>query len=209
MNLKDELLQKLGSDGLQQIAGTLGTDEETARRTVEAVAGTIVGGMASNAERPEGADALRSALDDHVASDPFNSDMSAVTRDGSGILGHVLGEQGTEQAASGISQFAGVNTDMVKKLLPLIAPMIMALLAGRASNREMDAGAVAQDLNNEKSEMSGGGLGDLLGAVLGGGSLGGLLGGLLGGGGRQTAQSAEPEQRPAPDQPAGGNNPDW
>ncbi|MEV0588729.1 DUF937 domain-containing protein [Nonomuraea sp. NPDC050310] len=221
MSLNDELLEQLGSSGLQQIAGLLGTDVATARQAVEAATGTIVGGLAQNAERPEGADALRTALDEHVSADPFNSDLSSVTRDGHGILGHVLGEQGTEHAAAGISQFAGINMNTVLKLLPLLAPMIMSLLAGRANQRGMDAGAVAQDLNNEKSEMSGGGLGDLLNAVLGGaggGGLGGLLGGLLGDSGAPQQSSQQPPQQPSePRQPqsaqgggsGGGTNPDW
>ncbi|MFI6482944.1 DUF937 domain-containing protein [Nonomuraea sp. NPDC050663] len=221
MSLNDELLQQLGNSGLEQIAGLLGTDVSTAKQAVEAAAGTIVGGMAVNADRPEGAEALRSALDDHVTSDPFNSDVSSVTRDGQGILEHVLGEQGTQQATAGISQFAGINMGTIAKLLPLLAPMVMSLLANRATKQNMDAGAVAQDLNKETTDMSSGGLGDLLGAILGGsaggggGGLGDLLGGLLGGGSQQQSapqQSAAPatEQRQPQSAPGGGgSNPDW
>jgi hypothetical protein len=222
VSLNDELLQQLGNSGLEQIAGLLGTDVSTAKQAVEAAAGTIVGGMAVNADQPEGAEALRSALDDHVASDPFNADVASVSRDGRGILDHVLGEQGTEQAAAGISQFAGINMSTVAKLLPLLAPMVMSLLANRANKQGMDAGAVAQDLNKETSAMSGGGLGDLLGAVLGGGAaggLGGLLGSLLGGSSSQ--ESAAPQRQLSEQQPTaqadqrqtqpaqGSSNPDW
>ncbi|MFC4112018.1 DUF937 domain-containing protein [Nonomuraea zeae] len=166
MTLNDELLAQLGDSGLEQIAGMLGTDTTTARNVVEAVSGTIVGGLARNVEHPDGADALRGALDDHVDADPFNGDVASLTRDGHSILGHVLGGQGTEQAAAGLSQFAGINSATIMKLLPLIAPMIMSLLADRAASRNMDAGAVADDLNNERSAVPGG-LEDLLGGLLG------------------------------------------
>ncbi|MER7422314.1 DUF937 domain-containing protein [Nonomuraea rubra] len=167
MTLYDELLAGLGDQGVEQIAGMLGTDTLTARKVIEAVSGTIVGGMARNATHPEGADALRGALDDHMDADPFNGDVASLTRDGHSILGHVLGGQGTEQAAAQLSQLAGVNSATIMKLLPLIAPMIMSLLANRAASRDMDAGAVADDLNREESAIPGG-LGELLGTLLGG-----------------------------------------
>ncbi|MEV0385205.1 DUF937 domain-containing protein [Nonomuraea sp. NPDC050643] len=202
MTLADELLAGLGDSGLEQIAGMLGTDPLTARKVVEAVSGTIVGGLARNAEHPDGADALRGALDDHMDADPFNGDVASLTRDGHSILGHVLGGQGTEQAAAGLSQLAGVDSGTIMKLLPLIAPMIMSLLANRAVSRDMDAGAVADDLNREQSSMPGG-LGDLLGALLGG-----IFGGAVpqqGGPYAPSPGSARPEREVTP----GTSNPDW
>ncbi|MFB4281403.1 MULTISPECIES: DUF937 domain-containing protein [unclassified Nonomuraea] len=198
MTLNDELLAGLGDSGLEQIAGMLGTDTLTARKVVEAVAGTIVGGMARNAEHPDGADALRGALDDHMDADPFNGDVASLTRDGHSILGHVLGGQGTEQAAAELSQLAGVNSGTIMKLLPLIAPMIMSLLANRAASRDMDAGAVADDLNREQSSIPGG-LGELLG---------GMLGNIFGGAVPRQSSPYEPyrtEREVAP----GTSNPDW
>lgn len=205
MSLSDELLAQLGDSGLQQIAGLLGTDTATARQVVEAASGTITGGMARNAADPDGAQALRSALDQHVDDDPFNSDVAALTRDGENILGHVLGAQGTEHAAAGISQFAGISPDMIMKLLPLIAPMIMSLLAGRASNQSMDAGAMADELDQEQSAMPGD-LGDLLGGLLGG-----IFGDTGGTGGQDVPQPPQ-EQQPQQEQPSatqGTSNPDW
>ncbi|WP_157246414.1 DUF937 domain-containing protein [Nonomuraea typhae] len=203
MSLNDELIAQLGDSGLQQIAGLLGTDVATARTVVEAATGTIAGGMARNAENLDGAQALRSALDQHVDADPFTGDVANLTRDGQGILGHVLGAQGTEQAADGLAQFAGINSNTIMKLLPLIAPMIMSLLADRASRQNMDAGAVADDLNQEHTGMQDGGLGDLLG---------GLLGSIFGG----TPEGQLPQQPPQPhqqQQPSsatqGTSNPDW
>lgn len=155
MTLNDELLAQLGDSGVDQIAGMLGTDPATARKVIEAVGGTVVGGMARSAEHPDGAEALRGALDDHVDTDPFNGDVASLTRDGHSILGHVLGGQGTERAAAGLSQLAGVSSGTIMKLLPLIAPMVMSLLANRAVKGNMDAGAVAAHLNKEHASLPG------------------------------------------------------
>ncbi|MET9248418.1 DUF937 domain-containing protein [Nonomuraea sp. NPDC003709] len=172
MTLTDELLTELGDSGLEQIAGMLGTDTTMARDVVEAVSGVIVGGMARNARHPDGADALRAALDDHVDTDPFTGDVASLTRDGHNILGHVLGGQGTEDAADALARFAGVDPGIIMRLLPLVAPMIMSLLANRAESRGMNAGALADDLDREQPACPGE-LGELLqgllDAVFGGG----------------------------------------
>ncbi|MEV4576815.1 DUF937 domain-containing protein [Nonomuraea jabiensis] len=172
MTLTDELLAELGDSGLEQIAGMLGTDTTMARDVVEAVSGVIVGGMARNARHPDGADALRAALDDHVDTDPFTGDVASLTRDGHSILGHVLGGQGTEQAADGLARFTGVDPGLIMRLLPLVAPMIMSLLADRAESRGMNAGTLADDLDREQAarpDELGELLQGLLDAVFGGG----------------------------------------
>ncbi|WP_170223086.1 DUF937 domain-containing protein [Nonomuraea turkmeniaca] len=155
MTLHDELLEQLGEPGVEQVAGMLGTDPDQARDVVQAVTGIIVGGLARNAQHPDGAEALRAALEDHVDADPFNGDVASLTRDGHSILGHVLGGQGTEQAAAGLARLAGIDTGAVMKLLPLIAPMVMFLLADRAERHDMDAKAVADDLDRERTAVPG------------------------------------------------------
>jgi hypothetical protein len=166
VTLNDELLAGLGAPGLEQIAGMLGTDQLTARKVTEAVSGTIVGGLAYNAAHPDGADALRGALDDHMDADPFNGDVASLTRDGHSILGHIFGAQATERAAARLAQLAGVGSARIMKLMPLIAPMIMSLLANRAVERGMDSAALADDLDRERTSLSGG-LGELIDELLG------------------------------------------
>ncbi|WP_158088733.1 DUF937 domain-containing protein [Thermoactinospora rubra] len=167
MTLNDELLEQLGQSGLEQIAGLLGTDLAMARQVIEAATGAIVGGMARNARELEGAHALLSALDEHAQRNPFTADVHALSRDGQGILDHVLGEQGIMRVAAGISKFAGIDRRAIMRLLPLIAPMVMSLLADRVRRQDMDAGQVAGELRRETSAISNA-LGGLLNAVLGG-----------------------------------------
>jgi hypothetical protein len=144
----DELLAELGDPGLEQLAGMLGTDLDTARSAIRAAGGIIVAGLARGAEHPEGAEALRCALDEHVDTDPFNSDVASLTRDGRHILAYVLGGQGVEYAAEGLARLTDLDVGALMKVLPLLAPMIMSLLAGREG---MDAGSMAADLRRERS----------------------------------------------------------
>ncbi|SEM53681.1 protein of unknown function [Nonomuraea pusilla] len=151
--LIDEVLDGLGDPGLEQIAAMLGTGRDKAREVIEAASGVVVGGLADNAEHPEGAEALRGALDEHADADPFNSDVASLTRDGLGILTHVLGGQGVEEAAWGVARLAGVDAGPVMKLLPLIAPMVMSLLAEHAARDRLDAAEVAARLERERAAL--------------------------------------------------------
>ncbi|GAA0990646.1 hypothetical protein GCM10009555_076750 [Acrocarpospora macrocephala] len=165
-SMQDDLFSQLGPKGIQQIAVMIGTDTESAKGAVQASLGTIVGGMAHQTEHARGAQSLRSALDQHTDSDPFtNVTALADANDGQKILSHVLGDQGTEQAAQGISQFMGINPRTVSKVLTMVAPMVMSMLAKRL-NRGMDMGTMSQDLDQERKQMSGTGLGELLGNLL-------------------------------------------
>ncbi|HEX4812507.1 MAG TPA: DUF937 domain-containing protein [Nonomuraea sp.] len=179
MTLQDELLEQLGEPGVEQVAGMLGAGPGKARDVLLAVTGAVVGGLARNTRHPDGADALRGALDDHVDADPFNGDVASLTRDGHGILAHVLGGQGTEHVATRLARLCAVDTGRIMKLLPLVAPMVLSLLADRAAERGMDASAVADDLDRERAAIPAGlaqALDGVLDEVFGGGY--GAFGGL-------------------------------
>lgn len=175
---------------LDQIAGKLGVDADTARATVATALPSLMAGMQSNASSPEGAQALQSAIQQHDASLLDNGlDIEAVdVNDGQKIVNHVLGENQTA-LASQLSSAAPTGLDLgalVQKALPMLAPIVMSFLAKNSASAASEG-------------SSGGGLdiGGMLGGLLGGGQqqgggggldLGGMLGGLLGGGGAQQAQ---------------------
>ncbi|WP_336213715.1 DUF937 domain-containing protein [Nonomuraea sp. LPB2021202275-12-8] len=200
MTLIDELLAELGDPGLEQIAGMLGTDTATARAVIQAATGTVVAGMARGADHPEGAEALRGALDDHADADPFNGDVASLMRDGQNILAHVLGTQGTEYAAEGLARFSGVDEGALLKVLPLLAPMIMSLLADRAARQDMDTDTMTGELRRERSATSSG-LEDLIAPILGD----------IFGDSSVPARSGVVEPRAGAEQQAarGAQNPDW
>ena len=97
------------------------------------------------------------------------------------------------------SKTTGISAGILKKMLPLIAALVMGSLKKQGSN----SGLLDQLLGSlggggRAASSSGGGLlGGLLGGLFGGkssqsssGGLGGLLGGLLGGGRKKKASSS-------------------
>jgi hypothetical protein len=217
-----ELQDILGQIPIEQIAGMLGTDQQTAKAAVEAAVPTLLAGMHNNAQAPEGAASLESALSQHQDGLVDGGvDASQVdTADGEKIVSHVFGGQQDQVAnqLAGTAQLGGVGSDLVKKLLPILAPIVMSYLArkvmgGRGGPGGAGAGTAAGGVD------LGGILGGLLGgAAAGGGGLGDLLGGLLGGGqpggarlggGQPSSRAVAPEAGPEPrsfpqGQPAGG-----
>ena len=200
-----ELNDILGQIPVDQIAGMLGTDRQTAQAAVEAAVPTLLAGMHNNAQAPDGAASLESALGQHQDGlIDGGVDVAQVdTADGEKIVSHVFGGQQDQVASqlAGTAQLGGVGGDLVRKLLPILAPIVMSYLANKVlGGRGQSSGAGGADGSGQAGGID---LGGILGGILGGaggaaagggqGGLGDLLGGLLGGG-----QQA-PERELAPD----------
>lgn len=171
---------------LGDIAAQFGIDEATAKQAVTQALPGLLGGMAVNASSEEGATQLTSALKKHEGA-KFKGLDAVDTEDGKKIVKHVLGDKEQDVALALGSQGEGGMGDIIQKLLPVLAPIVMAFLA-----KQIGGGS-----QTSQPASSGGGIGDLLGGLLGGGSgsgsagggIGDLLGGLLGGGSSSSGKS--------------------
>ncbi|MFF2389214.1 DUF937 domain-containing protein [Agromyces sp. NPDC058104] len=167
------------------IAAKLGVDEATAKQAVGDALPALLAGMGANAADPAGAASLEKAVASHdpklVEGGVNLADVDEA--DGEKIVKNVFGGN-TDQVVQALDKKEGGSGNLIGKLLPILAPIVMSFLAKQFQQKQ---GAPAE------SEASGGGIGDLLGGLLGGGSgggggsaggidLGGILGGLLGGG---------------------------
>lgn len=159
----DSLLKQIP---VGEIANKVGVDEPSALDAITKALPGLLGGLASNAQSQTGADALEQALKEHVRDVPSLQQVDV--NDGEKIVQHALGDKKNDV----ISAVSGGSDDLVGKIMPMLAPLVMAFLA-----RNLFSGGTQQ--------TSGGGVGDLLGSILGGGSnggAGGILGSILGGG---------------------------
>ena len=232
-----ELQDILGQIPVDQIADMLGTDRQTAQTAVEAAVPTLLAGLHSNAQAPEGAASLESALSQHHDGlvDGGVDAAQVDTADGEKIVNHVFGGRQDQVAnqLAGTAQLGGVGGDLVRKLLPLLAPIVMSYLANKVLGGRGQAGGGVLGGGAGGGQDAGAGaggidLGGILGGILGGaggagggGGLGDILGGILGGGQQRTANeavapdaggpnnAAEPELQPqaVPQGQASGNEP--
>ena len=175
------------------IAKQLGIDESVAEAAVQQIVPGLVAGLAANAEDPRGAASLTKALS-HDRGGVKKKVSEIDTEDGKKIVRNVYGDKqdavATKLAATATkaSGAGDVTQDIIKQILPIVAPIVLAWLA------EQFLGGKKEETSAKEEESSSGGLGDLLGGLLGGGSssssssnstsdvIGDLLGGLLGGG---------------------------
>ena len=169
---------------ISQIAGQLGVDEQTAAAAVKTAIPTLVGGLEANAQDASGAASLEKALGDHGSLLDGGVDISSVdTGDGSKIVSNIFGAS-QNQVVSTLGGTSGGGSDLIKQLLPILAPIVLAYVAKQLTG----GGATTTSAPAPtQANAGGGGLGDLLGGLLkgtssgGGGNLGSILGGVLGG----------------------------
>ena len=68
--------------------------------------------------------------------------------DGGGILGHVLGGQ-RQDVEQGVAQASGLNASQVAKLLPILAPIVMAAIGKYMRGRNLDSAGLSGALGQE------------------------------------------------------------
>ena len=206
--IADSVMQQLGGGNLTQLSRQIGADESTTQQAVQAALPMLLGGLARNSATPQGAASLGGALRQH-ADGGLLGNLGALIGNpdsgpGAGILGHVFGER-RSAVEQGVGQATGLNGQQIGKLLMVLAPIVLGVLARRRAGADgaaapADAAPPADDLGaelrretEEAAQKAPGGLGGLLGMLdrdgdgnplndLGrlGGGLGGL-GGMLGG----------------------------
>lgn len=175
------------------IATQLGIDESVAEAAVQQIVPGLVAGLAANAEDPKGAASLTKALS-HDRGGVKKKVSEIDVEDGKKIVRNVYGDKqdavATKLAATATKASAAgdVTQDIIKQILPIVAPIVLAWLA-----EQFLGGKKEEPAAKEEESSTGGAIGDLLGGLLGGGSssgssnstgdlIGGILGGLLGGG---------------------------
>lgn len=213
-SLINGLASQFSGDTISQLSGLLGSSQEDTGKAVAAALPMLLGSIAGNADQPQGVNALAGALTsghDGSILDMLGPLLSggyatrALGSDGSRILGHLLGDQ-QGSVESSVAQFAGVDSGLVQKLLPIIAPIVMGYIGKRVMSGGLDVGGLGSLLGQEREQaksqegglgaifdvlsgngkpdapaaQSGGGLMDIAGDLLGSGAGKAILGQILG-----------------------------
>lgn len=208
MNAVQEILSSIP---VEQLASQVGSDPQTVQRLSAQLIPALIGGMSANADDPAGERSLATALNQHASSGLLsgNVDLDNVdTQDGEAIVHNVFGDNTNQVTQNLGQQVAGGNSELVQKLLKVLAPIVLAYLA----NRFLEGRTGGADQGG-----SGGILGDILDGLTGGSQRapqqpapggGGLrdvlldmLGGAFGGGGAGPAPAPQTPQTQTPQAP--------
>lgn len=185
-SMLEDLAGTLGGDTLGQLAGAFGTNTDVMGKAVAAALPALIGGLARNSREPSGAESLFNAVSrDHDGSildslgaifggSKWAQQQSMST--GERILGHVFGGA-TPRVEEQVAQSSGLDLSIVKKLLPILAPIVMGYIGKRMRGDGLDGGGLAASLEQEREvvKKSDGGLGGLLDLLDGDGNGGGGL----------------------------------
>lgn len=169
-SLLETLQGQIGEGEIRKLSRALGSDEERVQGAVAGALPMLVSALARNAEDPRQAKSLTRALErDHDGSvlDRVGDFLGrGDTGDGSGILGHVLGER-RPAAQRGLAQVSGLDEGKAGDLMALLAPVVMGALGKIQRQRSMAAGDVSDLLGREREALrSRGGGQDLLTSIL-------------------------------------------
>lgn len=170
MNILDALMAAQGGGAVQQLGRQFGLGEAQTSAALSALVPALASGLARNATQSGGLDALMGALAGGRHGG-YLDDLGSLARpetaaDGNGILGHILGSKdASRQVAAQAAMSSGVGADVLKKMLPIVATMVMGAMAKNALGGRAVAAGLPGGLG---SGLPGG-----LGSALGGGAAGG------------------------------------
>ncbi|MGL5811196.1 MAG: DUF937 domain-containing protein [Nocardioides sp.] len=186
-HLPPNLGQLLDSLPIDQMSTMLGETPEDVSRGVSVALPALLGGLQANTADPAGSMSLMDALSQHdndLADHP--GDLGRVdVSDGQRITGHVFGAR-EDQVVHRLGSAGGVSDGLIRKLLPMLAPIVLSLLAkklkasragspGSPQGGDLVSSILAQVLSGaaQGSRASGGASGssitDVLGGLLGAG----------------------------------------
>lgn len=155
-SIMDLLTSQLSGGNLKQIGAQLGADEETTSNATGAAIGALLTALARNAAKPEGAEALSTALakdhDGSVLANLQNQIRNPTAGPGDGILRHVLGGRRSNIEA-GLSNATGLDREKTARLLMMLAPIVMGALGKKKKASGLDAGTLAGYLGAERQAM--------------------------------------------------------
>lgn len=174
---------------VQDIANKIGADQNEVSTAIQQLVPALVGSLQVNSQDDESlAGKIAGAAQQHAASGLLDGGVTiddVDEDDGDKIVANIFGGNNSESVASALAGGGAGGGGLVQKLLPILAPIVLAYIGKQFANRNAPGGGEAQ-----AQGAAGGGLGDILGSILGGATggggsnpLGSILGSVLGGGG--------------------------
>ena len=179
----DDLINQIP---VADIANKLGADPGQVSQAIATLVPTLLGSLQENVQADDiDSTELESVVVAEGQSDLLTGGVDVNQLDenqGNQMVASLFGGNDTNQVASALSGAGAPGGDLIKRLLPMLAPIVLAYV-GQQFSQKNAAGAQAQ-------AAPGGGMGDILGSILGGAAgggggnnpLGAILGSVLGGG---------------------------
>ena len=138
MNILESILNAHDGAAVRQLGSEVGLGPDQATAALSALVPALAAGFQRNMQSPGGLESLTAALSSGHHSQYLDNpatlgDPSTVT-DGNGILGHLLGSKDvSREVASRAASQTGISADVLKRLLPLAATLMMGAFSKQSS----------------------------------------------------------------------------
>ncbi|MGB7181866.1 MAG: DUF937 domain-containing protein [Burkholderiaceae bacterium] len=160
MNFLESLLSAQGGAIAKQIGAQFGLNESQVQSALKGLVPILTGALAQNIGRGGGLDSLLGALKtgnhDRYVDDASILAQPATTTDGNNILEKLLGDKAvSREAASRTAGNTGLDSSILKKLLPIIAAAVMGGLSKQTRADNIFERAATPSANNNPGAADG------------------------------------------------------
>ncbi len=193
--LLDSVRGQISQDFVRQVGAKLGTDPQATSRAIDAALPMLLGGVARQAQSPQGASGLwdmldrnhdGSVLDDLAGMLGGASAAGAPATGGSAgrgaasgsglpgglggagdILGQIFGSK-TGNLSNSLGRSSGLSPALMTQLLSMLAPLVLGAVGKAKRTQGLDAGGLAGMLAGEQNHLEAAvpGSSDMLGKLL-------------------------------------------
>lgn len=133
MNITDLLFDKSNSNAISEFANNFGVNDSQAKDAISSLAKSLSVGLGQRTNNEGGLgnlfDALKKGNHSRYLDDSSVLGRKETTQDGNDILGHIFGNKDVSRhVAKRASKETGLGGSLLKKMLPVVASMVMASL---------------------------------------------------------------------------------
>lgn len=137
MSLLQSILNAQNGDAVRQLAQNFGLGEDQTVSALSNLVPALSQGLKRNVSSGDGLQGLLSALSSgnhqRYVDDVSTLGQQETIQEGNGILGHLLGSKDvSRQVASQAAAQTGLGEDLLKRMLPVVATMVMGSVSKQA-----------------------------------------------------------------------------
>lgn len=163
MNITDLLFDKSNSNSISEFAKNFDVNDSQAKDAISTLANSLSRGLGQNTQNEKGMgglfDALNKGNHSRYLDDPSLLGRKETTNEGNDILGHIFGnKEVSRHVTKRASKKTGLSSTLLKKMLPVVASMVMAalgkkMLGGGGRSQQQSTGFLTKifDKDNDGS----------------------------------------------------------
>lgn len=175
MNILQEILQAQGGQVVEKLASQFGLDGKDAKKALSNLIPAVAGGIKKTASSTSGLEGLLSKVlnNQELRKSMDSPDILAdpkATHAGNEMLSDIFGSKDVSRTvAKQTAQSTGIDLDILKKMLPLVAGLVMSSLNKHGESDNNGLGGLLNSLGGaaKSQQTSSGGLAGLLGGLFG------------------------------------------